>query len=272
MAVEAIDAYAQFLTLKVKEKDYDATLISPTDIIDQVWHTHILDTQAYLECNHWLLKDKFIHHNPLGAMDQVARQERAITALEAYKRHFGEHAPQNLPFWTFDAYIRKDQNPITIQYYRESRSGLLFQDKQVVEILPMFGLNSKEGMVIYDVSKNLQLPLTTRASELNTNEPIRILDADDAARRALPAAQRRDSRILIRDMRKNLTQAFYVDLGPNGDFVFELKQIIQDKQGIPVNLIALIFCCQLLKDYDRLPEHEVKKEVNLRLVVKSRNC
>jgi hypothetical protein len=34
--MEALDAYADFLTLKVLEKDYDATLLLPTDIIDEV--------------------------------------------------------------------------------------------------------------------------------------------------------------------------------------------------------------------------------------------
>jgi hypothetical protein len=34
--MQALDAYADFLTLKVLEKDYDATLLLPTDIIDEV--------------------------------------------------------------------------------------------------------------------------------------------------------------------------------------------------------------------------------------------
>jgi hypothetical protein len=35
-AMQALDAYADFLTLKVLEKDYDGTRLSPTDIIDEV--------------------------------------------------------------------------------------------------------------------------------------------------------------------------------------------------------------------------------------------
>jgi hypothetical protein len=34
--MQALDAYADFLTLKVLEKDYDDTLLLPTDIIDEV--------------------------------------------------------------------------------------------------------------------------------------------------------------------------------------------------------------------------------------------
>jgi ABC-type Fe3+-citrate transport system substrate-binding protein len=33
---KALEAYAEFLTLKVDKEDYDATLLSPTDIIDEV--------------------------------------------------------------------------------------------------------------------------------------------------------------------------------------------------------------------------------------------
>jgi hypothetical protein len=38
-AMQALDAYADFLTLKVLEQDYNATLLLPTDIIDQVRRT-----------------------------------------------------------------------------------------------------------------------------------------------------------------------------------------------------------------------------------------
>lgn len=263
MATKAIEAYAQFVTLKVKENDYDATLLSPTDIIDQIWHTHILDTRAYLECNQGLLKNKFIHHDPFGAIDQVARQGRVITAMTAYKQHFGEHAPQNHIFWTSDIYIKKDLDPVTIEYYDESRSCLLLEDKEVVEILPMFGLRSKEGMIIYEVRKNLQLALTTRWSKLHnwTCEPIRLLDADDAARRARPLAQRRKSRIFVTNVRDDLTDEFHVDLGPHGDFGFELKQMIQDKRGIPARFMILSFCGKVFKDYDRLNDGRRKPRV-----------
>ena len=35
-ATNALEAYAKFLTLKIREEDWDAIKLSPTDLIDQV--------------------------------------------------------------------------------------------------------------------------------------------------------------------------------------------------------------------------------------------
>ena len=36
-------AYRQFLTLKKEQEDWDATVLSPCFLVDQMWHQHILD-------------------------------------------------------------------------------------------------------------------------------------------------------------------------------------------------------------------------------------
>jgi len=66
--------YAKFLALKKTEEDYDATLLSPSPLVDAVWHAHILDTRSYRNANELLHGDYFfddnfyfIHHDPSGA-------------------------------------------------------------------------------------------------------------------------------------------------------------------------------------------------------------
>jgi hypothetical protein len=64
--------------------------------IAQVWHAHILDTAAYEACNEYMMRyaepgslgangrrtrRHFIHHDPMGALDQDARKKRAIRSV-----------------------------------------------------------------------------------------------------------------------------------------------------------------------------------------------
>lgn len=67
---EAVMWYRRFLTLLLIYPD--ETLV-PTEFIDEVWHTHILDTAHYgRDCE--VLFGQFIHHDPnLGEQDAVLR-------------------------------------------------------------------------------------------------------------------------------------------------------------------------------------------------------
>jgi len=54
---KVLTAYRQFLTLKKEHKDWDATILSPSYLVDQMWHQHILDVVNYthnmmLLCGH----------------------------------------------------------------------------------------------------------------------------------------------------------------------------------------------------------------------------
>ena len=76
-------AYRQFLTLKKLRKDWDATILSPSYLVDQMWHQHILDVVNY---NHdmMLLCGHVVGHNPDGALDgkKAERDEATRHALE----------------------------------------------------------------------------------------------------------------------------------------------------------------------------------------------
>jgi hypothetical protein len=100
-ALQALDAYADFLTLKVLEKDYDDTLLLPTDIIDEVngksapqkspassqgsallvlnrcgERTSTRPGPTSPAWNH-IPDCKYIHYKPTYALGQVVRKQRA---------------------------------------------------------------------------------------------------------------------------------------------------------------------------------------------------
>lgn len=75
--------YERFLELRAGNSS-----LSPSDQIDKFWHTHILDTNSYL--NYCLSKwNKIVHHNPAEAIDQQARQIRLANTIEQYKQKYG---------------------------------------------------------------------------------------------------------------------------------------------------------------------------------------
>lgn len=85
----AIANYIGFLALK---QQYPNMEIVPSEEIDRVWHTHILDTQNYgSDCQKAF--GKFIHHFPyFGIRGEGDRQnlEAAFARTQAlFKEHFG---------------------------------------------------------------------------------------------------------------------------------------------------------------------------------------
>ena len=50
-ARRVLAAYRQFLTLKTEHEDWDATVLSPCPLVDQMWQQHVLDvTTATIRC------------------------------------------------------------------------------------------------------------------------------------------------------------------------------------------------------------------------------
>lgn len=89
---EILEEFRRFMTLKVVTKDTNATIISPTPIMDQVWHAAILNTQYYQQ-----LQQEFgltIHHNPNGALnkqEENAKREKRLQEMHRlYKLMWNE--------------------------------------------------------------------------------------------------------------------------------------------------------------------------------------
>ena len=86
----AVHQYRRFLSLKIR---YPNANLVPTDEIDLVWHTHILDTSNYAsDCQN--LFGSFLHHDPyfgeLGNETQDDMEEMFNDTSELWKREFGE--------------------------------------------------------------------------------------------------------------------------------------------------------------------------------------
>lgn len=78
-----IENYEIFLSIRADKSDS----CSPSDLIDMLWHSHILDTKNYYD--YCMSKfGKIIHHNPDDSLDQTERLTRiSNTMSEITKSH-----------------------------------------------------------------------------------------------------------------------------------------------------------------------------------------
>lgn len=79
--IKSIMQYRLFIQAKVDVNDINATKISPSPLIDTIWHTHILFTQDYANFCYNLIKSQ-INHNPMGEFDKDDKHKRYKAMLE----------------------------------------------------------------------------------------------------------------------------------------------------------------------------------------------
>ncbi len=83
--------YRRFLALRVWYPEAD---LVPNRLVDEFWHSHILDTLAYVwDCE--TVFGQYLHHYPymgLGSSEARRELDEAFAATKAlYERHFGKY-------------------------------------------------------------------------------------------------------------------------------------------------------------------------------------
>jgi hypothetical protein len=86
---EAEGLYRRFLALNLR---YPERKVCPTGPIDEFWHAHILDTEAY-ERDCMVLFGRLLHHFPYfgmrGAEDRADLERSFAESVDLFIRHFG---------------------------------------------------------------------------------------------------------------------------------------------------------------------------------------
>ncbi len=94
-ALLAIQEYLKFIYLCAVSK----SSMTPSKIVDKVWHLHLCYTHSYWNdlCRNILGKD--IHHKPGTGSEEESRRFKTayLSTLNEYKNHFGFSAPER--FW-----------------------------------------------------------------------------------------------------------------------------------------------------------------------------
>lgn len=106
-----IEELKRFLALKVFEKDFNADILTPSHIIDEAWHSLILDPLSYtllcqqLSNNKSDPKEYIINHNQHGGDDIKNNKKRYEKTLMLYKEYFGQAPP--LMIWPTNSTINR---------------------------------------------------------------------------------------------------------------------------------------------------------------------
>ena len=90
-----LSAYRQFLFLKKHYEDWDATQLSPSYLIDQMWHQHILDVTNYCH-DMMLLCGHVVGHNPDAALDFEGKKIRDINTRDGLEEHFKDRYDEEI--------------------------------------------------------------------------------------------------------------------------------------------------------------------------------
>ena len=75
-AKKALKGYQHFMKLKKLHEDWNATKLSPSIVIGQVWHMHMLDPRHYSNACQEYCDGEIIGHDPEGALDEETRKLR----------------------------------------------------------------------------------------------------------------------------------------------------------------------------------------------------
>jgi len=108
---ELVKEYKRFLALKVIFEDFEEPFtLSPSALVDLVWHLHISYTKQYrLSCS---LLGATIDHNPDAANDPDKVREKRLKMTKAlYTNTFAQKAPEQ--FWKltedFESFVVKSE-------------------------------------------------------------------------------------------------------------------------------------------------------------------
>lgn len=97
---------SRFLYLKAMDGDYQATLYSPSPLVDMAWHKLLLRPRMYRKVCRYLGKsrrpkpekrtDCLIDHDPDGGDDGVKRDKRLKATIQRYTECFGVAPPDDI--------------------------------------------------------------------------------------------------------------------------------------------------------------------------------
>jgi hypothetical protein len=120
-ARRVLKGYRQFMTLKARLEDWNATILSPSSVVDQIWHLHILDTQRYAaDCI--TLCGQVVHHNVDAGLNGLtpeesdARRDRRANTRAALLEHFEENEIDKERVWKecFQEAERNEQDGVIV--------------------------------------------------------------------------------------------------------------------------------------------------------------
>jgi ubiquitin-large subunit ribosomal protein L40e len=152
-----------------------------------------------------------------------------------------------------------------------SRTVLISRDATLANLLDSLG-GFREGL------EPLNAPLTTRIRDIHGNDPgwrpnlsVLFVGPADVFRRALPEDTRRTTEVFVKDYPSTALSnslVLRVDVSEHGDFVIELKRMVQERLGIPPSFQRIVYAGKQLEEHNRLRDYGVRSLSTLHVMLR----
>lgn len=175
---KVLTAYRQFLTLKKEHKDWNATILSPSYLVDQMWHQHILDAVNYTH-DMMLLCGHFVGHNPDGALNWRKKAERDKTTHAALEKRFANKYDKEVWNVIVDNMGQCQPNlneAITIRVKDQNGEETMFKIKRGTKMIKVLQLYAQRKRI--ELGQLFFLLDGERISETETPSSLELEDED----------------------------------------------------------------------------------------------
>lgn len=179
--------YRIFIEAKVDTNDFKAEILSPSPIVDVIWHAHILNSMDYIPFCQYVTGDLiYIHHNPDGEFEKEAKKARYRNMLNWL---FSKNYYVNVNIWLpiekkEDFYDKNSLDPSSmIHLYVKTINGktitLNVNDSDKVWIIKVL-LKYEKGTPVNDMrliyaGRNLENGKTLESYNIQTDSTIHLV-------------------------------------------------------------------------------------------------
>lgn len=267
-AEKVFERYIKFIVLKMMERDFKATKLSPGQVVDEMWHLHILDTVDYAK----MCGETMIHHEPVPTSQEAVDQRYANT-LKAFKKYFGEQqssvvAAEPSP---------EDVIPVTVKTLFKKEMLVLVNKTDTVRVImdiiaEKWGYPAAEQKLVcggrslmsYELIHNTSIEHIKHVFVVGPH--IRPDDENHTlASTELPPT--------MQIFYTTLMKSNYGTLQVNPlDKILKVKILISRKSGIPEEQLRLFYASKQLEDHKTLADYNIQREATITLILNIRGC